>query len=422
MGEHWAIDRDLLLRDWIAGTAGEALLRRIEKIRYDLSGHTAAVRARGLCVSLEDPVEFSCVFLAAVSIDFPVILANPRWGQREWSQLSELVQPAVVRGRAWIDTSKAPPRQLEPGSILIPTGGSTGGVKLAIHDWSSLTAGAKGVVSFLGGDPMHACCVLPLFHVSGLMQIVRSIVSGGRVRFDDLMVEAQCLSLVPTQLQRALNDPDSIRRLATAKAIFVGGGPIPGTVAAQAAELQLPVIPVYGMTETAAMVAAVPNADFLTDPEAPALPIGEAAFQIEADSRIRIQTPALFKGYQGQPPIDQMSGWLCDDLGELTEEGRLRVHGRADRLIISGGEKVDPDEVEKALRSITGIREAAVVSKSDLEWGEMLIAYCVPESVQPSFAEIKATLSTQLAHFKIPKQVEWVETLPVSEKERMLDQ
>jgi len=404
-----------LRRDWIEGVCGEDFIARVHGCRAQIEALPPGARARGALIAEADPVEFAAAFFAAVSLGVPAILANPRWGEQEWAELSGLVAPggAFRRGFIYEDRSvfgqasanpmnDAPMYDAPAGSILIPTGGTTGGVKLAVHTWASLSAAVPGLQGFLGGGPIHSACQLPLHHVSGLMQLVRSFLSGGRIHFDDAVHEGDCLSLVPTQLQRAMESEAGIRKLNTARVIFAGSAGMPGAVAARARELRLPVVPVYGMTETAAMVAAVPNEDFLTDPQAGAVPLGEARFALD-NGQIRVQTPALFRGYHGRDPVDRSEGHLTGDRGSLDAAGRLHVHGRLDRLINTGGEKVDPRQVEAALLQIDGIEGARVHGEPDPEWGQVVVAWvnCAPGL---DFAQVRAQLKAQLAAYKVPKR------------------
>lgn len=411
-------DLDQLRRDWIVGISGEAFAAKVQSAAKALSAVSDVDRLRGVLITDTDPIEFAAGFFGAVMTETPIILGNPNWGEREWAQLAELVRPTFAFGEVGVpplgglvneDRLKA---GLQPGSILIPTGGTTGGVKLAIHDWSSLCAASAGVQAFLGGVPIHSCCLLPLYHVSGLMQLVRSFVSGGRIRFDDTDIEDYCLSLVPTQLQRLLKDSQSIQKLNTARAIFVGGAALPAAVAEKARDHKLPIVPVYGMTETAAMCAAVPAKDFLNDTAAGAVPIGEANLQVEADGRVRIHSPALFKGYHGHAPLDLSGGYLTDDLGWLDAIGRLHIEGRADRLIICGGEKIDPREVEAAICKLSGVESVLAVGLPDAEWGQRLVVFYTGIEV----TDWKVRLDKDLANYKIPKLMVWVEELPLDAK------
>lgn len=419
-----------LQRDWIDGITGAAFVERVQAYRAQLEALPPEAQARGALLAEPDPIQFAGAFFAAVSLQITIILANPNWGAQEWDEFCGMVSPGIFFDRGFSPT--VAPRAMaqscearhssgdaEAGgtsraptnTILIPTGGTTGGVKLAIHTWDSLAAACRAVQDFLGGGAIDSCCLLPLYHVSGLMQLLRSFHTGGRIRFDEDELAGHCVSYVPTQLQRALASEARIRKLTTARIIFVGGAALPKSVAAQARSLKLPIMPVYGMTETAAMVAAVPTEDFLKDPSAGALPLGEARLSVEPDGRLRIQSPALFQGYLGRLPIDRAAGYLTGDAVRLDPGGRLHVLGRVDRLINSGGEKIDPAEVEAALLKIKGVREALVVGVPDAEWGQRVVAYYLSEG-GVEVSSWKERLWGSLAPYKIPKKMILVEVLP----------
>ncbi|MGJ8648855.1 MAG: AMP-binding protein [Opitutaceae bacterium] len=412
-------DIEALKRDWIEGIAGDVFSEEVSRCASKIKVGGERVQLGGVLICEQDPVAFAAAFFAAVSLSVPVVLANPRWGRFEWAAFQPLVNPVLTFGNPSFEPQDVQYDPLSRGSILIPTGGTTGGVKLAIHTWSSLHVAARSVADFLGGGPVNSCCCLPLFHVSGLMQLIRSFVSDGCIRFDDTKMEGYCLSLVPTQLQRLLQDEMSCRKLATARAIFVGGAGMPASVSEQARALRLPIIPVYGMTETAAMVAAVPSDDFIGSPSAGAVPVGEARFQIEPDGRLRIHSPALFIGYQGQAAIDPIEGYLTDDEARIDEDGKLHVLGRADRLIISGGEKIDPREVEDAIREVAGLQEVIAIGYPDAEWGEKLVAFYVDRPGSRRVSEWQDSLREQLANYKFPKQLISVPKLPVDERGKL---
>lgn len=419
-------DLGQIRRDWIEGIQQGDFLEPFEAARLRLLAIPEDLRGRGVVICERDPVRFAAGFFAAVSIRFPVVLANANWGQGEWGEFGALVQPVLAFGAASSeslaetvgageDRAKDTDR-LEAGTILVPTGGSTGGVKLAIHDWASLAAACAGVQHFLGGGAVDSCCVLPLYHVSGLMQLLRAYHSGGSIRFDETNVAGRCLSYVPTQLQRALAEPKRVAELAKARAIFVGGAALSERVADKARAQSVPVVPVYGMTETAAMVAAIPNEDFLADSGAGAVALGESSFAIEADGRIRIQSSALFRGYHGREPLNLATGYLTDDAGHLDAAGRLHVIGRIDRLINSGGEKIDPREVEKAFCQIDGVESALAVGRPDAEWGQKLVVYYTGCRL----SDWRSALKGALARHKLPKDVFHVDALPLDEKGKLV--
>jgi acyl-CoA synthetase (AMP-forming)/AMP-acid ligase II len=171
-------------------------------------------------------------------------------------------------------------------------------------------------------------------------------------------------------------------------------------------------MPVYGMTETAAMAAAIPVEDFLADSRVGALPIGDTNIEIDSSGRIRIQSPALFKGYHGGESLDLTRGYLTDDEGYIDEKGRLHVTGRIDRLVISGGEKINPREVEDAVSAISGIEEVMALGLPDPEWGQKLVVYYTGQEL----VDWKERLKEQLATYKLPKEMLRVARLPLDEK------
>ena len=392
-----------LQREWIRGISSNDFLARVQERRAQIEASSAQERLRGVLITETDPIAFIASLFASVDLKVPVILANPNWGCKEWEELSALIDPVIFFGISGMPSQeKCGSPNLKPGAILIPTGGTTGGLRLAIHNWSSLSAPVPGLQKFLGGGAIHCACQLPLYHVSGLMQVMRSLQTGGFIHFDENVYEGDCLSLVPTQLHRAMECAQGTDNLKTARAIFVGGSSMPESVAKQAQALRLPVIPVYGMTETAAMIAAVPNEEFLRDSQAGAVALGETHFSLR-DGQIQIQTPSLFQGYQGSEPIEFSQGYLTGDRGEIDKSGRLHIYGRADCLINTGGEKVDPREVEAALLEIKGINAAIVYGEPDLEWGQALVARinCAQEI---DLEKVRAELKIQLGNYKLPRR------------------
>jgi len=396
-----------------------------------------AAHTHGVLIAEADPVRFAAAFFAAVYLRKPVVLANRRWGSREWGEVAAQVNPAVVFGSApGLRTSRRrglPP--LAASTMLIPTGGSSGGVRFAVHRWETLMAAAAGLIRFMGGGSINHGCVLPLFHVSGLMQLIRAHASGGWIAFpafSDLQVgkfprfgrEEICLSLVGTQLQRLMKLKRAVRGLASCRALFLGGGPVAESVLAQARELKLPVFLSYGMTETAAMVAALPPDEFLDGATSAGRSLPHLRLSIRAADgtecapnvagRIWVAGTSLFKGYHGQRRLDLSKGFRTGDEGFLDGEGRLHVLGRSDRLIISGGEKVDPKEVEDAILETGAVDQVLVIGWPDPEWGQRLVALYVEAGIQSNNAAWAEELRNELANYKLPKLMVPVEQLPLN--------
>ncbi|MEM9535533.1 MAG: AMP-binding protein [Cyanobacteria bacterium P01_A01_bin.3] len=398
------------------------------------------------------PVKF-LARLAAIHVnDHVAFLCNPDWADREWQQVQEIVQPQAVLGNVpqVVAAAVSPPDIALPvnahlAPICIPTGGTSGQLKFACHTWTTLTAAAVALQQHLGeSTPLNSFCLLPLFHVSGLMQFVRSLVTGGQLFLsqskpfltgDYLAVSPDnwCLSLVPTQLKRAIASPQIATWLMDCRAIFLGGAPAWPSLLDEARKLRLPVAPAYGATETAAQVATLSAQSFLagvqdcTDP-LPHVSIGilddlGGLLPVDRVGQIAIQSPSLALGYvpASQALSSTPAGWIPDDIGFLDANGRLHVLGRSSDTIVTGGENVFPAEVEAAIRDTQLVEDVAVVGIPDEEWGEVVTALCVlsipasstiPEANSGSLAQIATRLSTRLARYKHPKRWALVEALP----------
>ena len=297
------------------------------------------------------------------------------------------------------------------GKILIPTGGTTGTPRFAIHTWETLSHATGNLAARIGG-PVHGCCILPLHHVSGFMQVVRALATGGRLHVPDprtLDVDPHelCLSLVPTQLGRFLEHSAQVERLRQFRMIFLGGAAASPDLLDQARCLELPLAPCYGMTETAAMVTLLEPSSFLAGKEGCGTALPNCAIRIQ-DGRIEVHTKSLFEGYWPGDTHDAPS-LETQDSGFLDKDGHLHVTGRLDRVIVTGGEKVDPAEVEAALLREPGVREALVLGVEDSDWGHRVVAYVVGES-----EEVLESLRLSLPPHKLPKELHCVERLPLS--------
>jgi o-succinylbenzoate---CoA ligase len=406
-----------------------------------------------------DPVEFLAGFMAACITECPIFLGNPNWSPQEWQQVLSLAQPHQIWGTpptspSTEERSNSPTRPFstdQRGWIMIPTGGSSGGIKFAIHTWQTLSAAVAGFQSFWGDrNPIHSCCVLPLYHVSGLMQFLRSFLSGGQLAImpfaallsgqsspqdaaflatDSLQPAEFFLSLVPTQLQRLLDSQSRLSWLQRFRAILLGGAPAWAALLEQAKALSLNLAPTYGMTETAAQVATLKPAEFLQGHLSTGFPlphvriaIQDAGGQAPGGHRpvghrpgpIAIQTESLFQGYYPQPVSIQT--WMTDDIGFLDAQGCLFVVGRSSRKILSGGENIFPEEVEAALYASGLLREVCVLGIADPQWGEAVTALYAPsdETQSPDVLEenLKASLDNVLSRYKHPKHWVKVDRLP----------
>ena len=432
-----------LNRDWIDGISASSFYRRVSRRIDKIAACSADELKRGVLIAEIDPIKFSAAFMAALHLEVPIILANPHWRKREWQAVGNQVSPAVVYGQCPRQLTEGQAKEcMRPYSILIPTGGSSGTVKFAVHSWSSLVTASQGLAQFLGKESLHACCMLPLYHVSGIMQLVRTWTTGGRLFFisfkaflrgerPDFNSHTLCLSLVPTQLHRLVQDPSAQDYLSRVRAIFVGGAAVQEKLAEQAYVSRLPIVLSYGMTETAGMVTALPIADFLSGQLSSGQPLPHATIKVIAENgrtcsvgsigRIEVQTQALFLGYQNCNSSNyDTTTFLTDDQGFVDMQGKLHVLGRIDRIINSGAEKIDPKEVESVLLGSNLIKEVLVVGWPDVEWGERLVAIYTSSKQGQIEAKLESWMRNNLAAYKRPKLMLRVDQLPLTENGKIL--
>lgn len=348
-----------------------------------------------------DPRRFMAALATATAQGGVVMLAGDTWGEQERRQLSLLrdqaqVTPATAAGKGW---------------LCIPSGGTGGGLKFARHDEETLSAAVRGFTRHFKVSRVNAAGVLPLHHVSGLMAWMRCALTGGEYRpLDWKELEAGALpalpdkpegwmiSLVPTQLERLLQSAATAAWLEKFRIIFLGGGPVRPDLLEKAAAL--PVSPGYGMTESAAMLTALRPEDFLLGTRSSGTVLPHATVKIGAGDAIVIGGDSLFRGYHPQ----WRDRWEFEtaDCGRLDARGHLHVHGRRDEVIITGGEKVAPAEVETVLRGSGEFCEVVVLGVPDVEWGQ-LVAAAYPAEARPDRAKVVAALEA-LAPAKRPKR------------------
>lgn len=327
-------------------------------------------------------------------------LCDPRWGKAEREQVRKLRELRANDGA-------------EEGWVCVPTGGTSGAIKFARHDERTLGAAARGFVEHFGVQKVNAVDVLPPFHVSGLMARVRCAVSGGthvawewkRLERGERPVvsedEPWVLSLVPTQLQRLLAAKEAAEWLRRFRVVLIGGAPAWKELLDAAAEARVRVALSYGMTETAAMVAAQRPEEFFAGDRSSGTAMPHAKIVCEADGAIAIEGASLFRGYW--PEWRAARSLETSDEGEIDESGRLRVRGRRDAVIITGGEKVNPLEVEMVLRASGQFDDVAVVGVPDAEWGAAVVA-CYPRGKRAiDWRAVERGLAA-LAGFKRPKR------------------
>ncbi len=355
-----------------------------------------------------------------------VFLMNPFWAGAQREAADKLVRNYVEQNYSDLSLREG------YGRIFIASGGSGGRVRFVAHTPETLESSARALIAQLGlpaETPLNCFSCLPPWHVSGLMPWVRARVSGGRVYiaeeggfrsagdlpgFRERAGEFWMNSLVPTQLRRLLARAGGATWLRQFDFILLGGARVPDELIEEAVAENLKIGIGYGMTETASLVALwrpedgarvagtpLPHAKFVLSPEDGRIEIAAASLgQTLSDAGV------VLPNFDGR--------FLTNDEGFRDGRGRLVVLGRADRYINSGGEKVDPQIVENALRD-AGASEALVVGVSDAEWGERVVALVRGERPDLLLSRVR----TVLPAWMVPKRVVSVAELPFDGKGKL---
>jgi o-succinylbenzoate---CoA ligase len=297
-------------------------------------------------------------------------------------------------------------------ALVIATSGSTGQPKGTELSGAALLASARASMQRIGAAAGERwLCCLPTFHISGLGVLVRSLLAGvAPVIADRLepgtLAASGCVhvSMVPTQLRRML---DAGADLSGVRTILLGGAAIPAGLLDEARAAGVRVVTTYGMSETCG--GCVYNG----------MPLDEVQLDIGPGDRIRIAGPVLFSGYWLRPdltaPVRDGRWFVTSDIGTIGPSGELRVRGRADDVINTGGEKVVAAEVEAVLGTCPGVREAAVVGRPDPEWGELVVAAVVPDdpSAPPGLADIRAHVRQSMPAHAAPAILLVLQRMPM---------
>jgi o-succinylbenzoate---CoA ligase len=297
-------------------------------------------------------------------------------------------------------------------AVVIATSGSTGAPKGVQLSAAALTASAAASLRRIGAGPADRwLCCLPTFHISGIGVLVRSLIAGTEPVIcasvsPEILAGAGCqdVSLVPTQLRRLLDGgatPGPVRT------VLLGGAAAPDGLLSEARAAGWRVVTTYGMSETCGGCVY------------DGVPLDGVEVRTDADGRILISGPVLFSGYRLQPGLTAASldgGWFrTADLGVVASDGRVQVRGRADDVIISGGEKVVPGEVEAVLGTSDGVAGVVVVGVPDADWGDAVTAFVVaadrddPPDLQRLRSDVREALSVQAA----PKRMVVVPEFPL---------
>ena len=337
-------------------------------------------------------------------IDLALFFAAWRSGKAVYP-LNPRLPPDAIQERiektksAWIETGKIPlTRSYDIANIypnclatLIETSSAS---KIACHTLQNHMISAKSVCKALKLSQEDIYCLnLPLFHISGIAIMIRTFLSGAQITFPETLETATHISMVPTQLYRFLNNGCT---LPNCKCLLMGGAPLGEKLYKEALAKNLPLYSSYGMTETASMAMLKP-------PYSKTQILPHIELSLKEDGEILLRGPSLFSHYWGKRP--RKKDWFATrDIGKLHRDGEIEILGRKDRQFISGGENIQPEEIEKILMQLDSIIGAHITPESDLEFGMRPKATVYTE--RPLSADaIKAQLKKFLPTYKIPEKI-----------------
>ncbi|MEV5719713.1 acyl-CoA synthetase [Amycolatopsis mediterranei] len=331
------------------------------------------------------------------------------------------------------------PAPVKPGGFVLLTSGTTGTPKGAPRPHTSALASAQ----FLDRIPLRSneatYMGAPLFHGTGLSQFILSFALGSKVvmrrKFNPEealrgVAEHKCtaLVLVPTMLQRIVDLPKEVRQkydTSALRIIFVAGSALSPDLGNRANEAFGPVVHnLYGSTEVAVATVATPE-DWAKAPGTVGrAPVGCKVALYDAKGgkitepnvtgRVFVGSGLSFGGYTDGRHKEIIDGLLSSgDVGHFDEDGLLFIDGRDDEMIVSGGENVFPIEVENLLVEREDVIEAAVIGVEDPEFGQRLKAFVVrADGADLDADEIRDYVKANLARYKVPRDVEFLDELP----------
>ncbi len=346
----------------------------------------------------------------------------------------------------WTDTVAGyePDPAIEPAdaddlAAILYTSGTTGRSKGAMLSHRNLASNAQTlhrIWGFRDGDVLiHA---LPIFHVHGLFIALHCALLNGSAmwflpKFDadtviDLLPKATVLMGVPTFYTRLLDNPRLTTEQCSHMRLFIAGSAplLPDTFDAFTARTGHRILERYGMTETGMITSNPLDGERLAGTVGFALPdvqvrVADDDGTMMANGEtgvLEITGPNVFGGYWRMPEKTRTEfrddGWfITGDLAAMAQDGRVSIVGRAKDLIISGGYNVYPKEIEAVIDEVPGVLESAVIGVPHPDFGEAVTAVVVRDgSTEVDETAITASTGAQLAKFKNPKRVYFVDALP----------
>jgi o-succinylbenzoate---CoA ligase len=370
------------------------------------------VRAGDLVgVALRPGTPWLAVLRHAREVGAAVLPIDVRLSGVERAGLISTAQPTVIADEEGVRRTDGV--TIDPAiALVVATSGTSGHARMAELPWAAVEAAVLASATAIDARPEDRwLSCLPLAHIGGLLVLERHLLLGAPITFRRRLTrsvvaglrEVRFTSLVPTQLTRLLDAGADLGRF---RAILVGGSGMSGELTRTAADAGARVVPTYGMTETCGGVVYAGR------------PLAGVEVRAARWGELLVRGPTLMRGYRldpaGSVAAFEPGGWLrTGDGGEVESDGTVRVLGRLADVIVSGGEKIWPAEVEAALVTHPGVAGVLVSGSPDREWGERVVARVVPRrrTAPPTLDALRDYAAETIARHKLPRELIIVERL-----------
>jgi len=405
---------------------------------------TALALDEGAVAALTMPsgIDYVVAYLALAKLGAITAGVNPRLSAAERQHVLGRLQPDVVVDQLRLGDGRPPVLPRDPDRVVTVafTSGTSGEPKGAVFTNRQLEAitriDAGGLDVWGTGGPMlggtQFCHIGFMTKLQWYLRLGCTLLVQERWRADvalRLIEQHRMKSVggVAAQIALLLREPDfEAHDVSSVETIVVGGGPSPPELVRDARRRFGASYSIrYSSTES----GGVGTATAFDAPDEEALhtvgrPRPGVEIRIAGDGEILLRSPAAMIGYWRDPErtaatIDR-DGWLhTNDLGELDENGCLRIVGRTNDMYIRGGYNVHPLEVESVLMEHPAVAQVAVTSRADEVMGEVGVAIVVPAGAPPTLDELRSFAAPRLASYKLPEALVIVDTLPITSMEKL---
>lgn len=468
---NWLMQRAHLTPDRLAisSSAGELTFRQLHEQALSLAEKCVSLgmkRGETIAILASNSVEMVTFIHAMKYIGVKTVLLNTRLTSREIQfQLEDANVKTLLASEDFLQTAQDVQRHTEiivysfkevieaskqtfdwikefkmhDVDTIMYTSGTTGHPKGVMQTYGNHWWSAMGSALNLGLQEKDSwLCAVPLFHISGLSILMRSVIYGIKVvlheKFDPALANraikedgVTIASVVTAMLSRTLDQAGEEGYPSQFRCMLLGGGPAPLPILQSCATLNIPVYQTYGMTETASQIVTLSPDYSLAKLGSAGKALFPCEVQIQTEQgkqaepnqpgEIVVKGPNVTSGYWNRPDATDkalQNGWFhTGDIGYLDEEGFLYVLDRRSDLIISGGENVYPAEIEAALLSHPLIVDAGVTGMEDPNWGQVPCAFLVKQKgASLTEEDAQRHCGKMLAKYKVPRTIYFVDELP----------